>query len=572
MTDVFATKIVNTVAFKINNKSWKDAQNKIKRLAGLWHKSSQGFSKAMEQGRRASTLQAKATDRQTRTELRAYRTRKDTMKADNIRHAQMIKDSVAFRQQLQKTNMEFLKGSLSAKERAATIGQLTKQYRSLNQQASRYNQSSKALGAINKVRQGVASVTRLGVAAAGVGVVGGAAIAHNQYNKVKGEGQKYEQLTIGLMNTFQGRAKEVSDIIARMANENGSDLIDLGNNLVEFVSLMTPLGVSIDDAIKKFQQTQNAMQSYGISGERAAGFQTQLTQALDQNTLDSFKESFAWAPQLRADLLAYVEKEMKIKPKDFMANLTNGKYSLKDTWFAFLNDNASKYASMSSKFKQSSIADDARASNALSLAIYRVFESSGFKDAMKFTNAIIISWANTLENNSDKIGQVFANLYKIASELGDGGFKVLSNWLAELTAQDIKGFFHEVKSAVQDFAYVVRSVANFIRSFIPDAPTPTPMSIAQQRTADRQAQTSNWANSASTYGPKITIPQPTFKAPSFEDNLVSSRVIRSQSQPSNFSGKLSLKIDTEVNKKGFADFVDYRIDNNMQQTINLLSD
>jgi len=70
----------------------------------------------------------------------------------------------------------------------------------------------------------------------------------------------------------------------------------------------------------------------------------------------------------------------------------------------------------------------------------------------------------------------------------------------------------------------------------------------------------------------LRVQQPTFKAPSFEDNLVSSRVIRSQPQTSNFSGKLSLKIDTEVNKKGFADFVDYRIQDNNMQTINLLSD
>ena len=91
-----------------------------------------------------------------------------------------------------------------------------------------------------------------------------------------------------------GNQEEVSDIIARMANENGSGLIDLGNNLIEFVSLMRPLGVSVDDAITKFQQTQNAMQSYGISGERAAGFQQQLTQSLDQGTLDSFKEAFSY--------------------------------------------------------------------------------------------------------------------------------------------------------------------------------------------------------------------------------------------------------------------------------------
>ncbi|MCK2072441.1 hypothetical protein [Aeromonas caviae] len=595
MTDVVISKIVNQVSFKIDNKSWKDAQNKIKRLAGMWHKSSQGFSKAMEQGRRASTLQAKATDRQTRTELKAYRNRKTTIKADQIRHGDLIKSNIDFRKQLQKTNWEFLKGSLSAKERAATIGALISKYRSLNQQASRYNQSSKALGAIKSVRQGVSSVTRLGVAAGVAGVVGGGAIAHNQFNKVKGEGQQYEQLTIGLMNTFQGRAKEVSDTIARMANENGSGLIDLGNNLIEFVSLMRPLGVSVDDAIKKFQQTQDAMQSYGIGGERAAGFQQQLTQALDQGTLDSFKEAFAWAPQLRGDLLAYVEKEMKIKPKDFMANLTNGKYSLKDTWFKFLNANSNKYASMSSKFKQSSMADDTRSSNALSLAIYRVFESSGFKDAMKFANMIVISWATTLENNSDKIGTVFGNLYKIASELGDGAFKSLSNWLSNLTAEDIRTYFKDAKTSISEFLSALKALAQFINSILPDYFTQNKQSTSvsdsdrnkydadvygkayveqERRLLNRGLDPSEAARGAEKFAlsQALRVQQPTFKAPSFEDNLVSSRVIRSQPQPSNFSGKLSLKIDTEVNKKGFADFVDYRIQDNNMQTINLLSD
>lgn len=585
MTDVVISKILNQVSFKIDNKSWKDAQNKIKRLAGMWHKSSQGFSKAMEQGRRASTLQAKATDRQTRTELKAYRNRKTTIKADQIRHGDLIKSNIDFRKQLQKTNWEFLKGSLSAKERAATIGALTKQYRSLNQQASRYNQSSKALGAIKSVRQGVGSVTRLGVAVGAAGVAAGAAVGHQQFNKVKGAGQQYEALTIGLMNTFQDRAKEVSDIIARMANQNGTGLIDLGNNLVDFVSLMKPLGVGVDDAIKKFQQTQDAMQSYGISGERAAGFQQQLTQSLDQGTLDSFKEAFAWAPQLRADLLAYVENEMKIKPKDFMANLTNGKYSLKDTWFAFLNANASKYASMSSKFKQSSMANDERSSNALSIAIYRIFESSGFKDAMKFANKVVMSWANTLDSNADKIGSVFGNLYKIASELGDGAFKSLSNWLSELTAEDIRTYFEDAKTSISDFLLAIKSLAQFINSILPDYFTQNKQSTSVSDSdrnkydadvygkayveQERRLLNSGLDPSAAARGAEqfalqqaLRVQQPTFKAPSFEDNLVSSRVIRSQPQPSNFSGKLSLKIDTEVNKKGFADFVDYRIQDN----------
>lgn len=312
MTDILATKIVNTVSFKIDNKSWKDAQNKIKRLAGMWHKSSNQFSKAMEAGRRAAGTEQKAHKRTELALIRQQKSKKETLRADNIRHAQAIKQSLQFRQQLQKTNMSFLQGNISARERAASISQLTKQYRQLNSAAGQYNKHSRNMGAIKGVSRGLGAVTRLGVAGAAAGaagVVGGAAIAHNQFNKIKQQGQSFEGLIISLQNTFGDRAQEISTIMRNMADANGSPILELGNNLIEFVSLMRPLGVSVDDAITKFQQTQDAMQSYGIGGERAAGFQQQLTQALDQGTLDSFKEAFAWAPQLRADLLQYVQKE-----------------------------------------------------------------------------------------------------------------------------------------------------------------------------------------------------------------------------------------------------------------------
>lgn len=595
MTDQVISKLVNQVSFKIDNKSWKDAQNKIKRLAGMWHKSSQGFSKAMEAGRRAAGTEQKAHKRTELALIRQQKSKKETLRADNIRHAQAIKQSLQFRQQLQKTNMSFLQGNISARERAASISQLTKQYKQLNSAAGQYNRHSRNMGAIKGVSRGLGAVTRLGVAGAAAGVVGGGFVAQNQFDKIKQQGQSFEGLIISLQNTFGDRAQEISTIMRNMADANGSPILELGNNLIEFVSLMRPLGVSVDDAIKKFQQTQDAMQSYGIGGERAAGFQQQLTQALDQGTLDSFKEAFAWAPQLRGDLLAYVEKEMKIKPKDFMANLTNGKYSLKDTWFKFLNANSNKYASMSSKFKQSSMADDTRSSNALSLAIYRVFESSGFKDAMKFANKIVLSWATTLENNSDKIGQVFGNLFRIASELGDGAFKSLSNWLSELTAEDIRTYFKNAKTSISEFLSALKLLAQFINSILPDyfiqnkQSTSVSDSDRNKYDADvygkayveqeRRLLNSGLDPSAAARGAEkfalsqaLRVQQPTFKAPSFEDNLVSSRVIRSQPQPSNFSGKLSLKIDTEVNKKGFADFVDYRIQDNNMQTINLLSD
>ncbi|BED99756.1 hypothetical protein ACK30D_05330 [Aeromonas caviae] len=595
MTDQVISKLVNQVSFKIDNKSWKDAQNKIKRLAGMWHKSSQGFSKAMEQGRRASTLQAKATDRQTRTELKAYRNRKTTIKADQIRHGDLIKSNIDFRKQLQKTNWEFLKGSLSAKERAATIGALTKQYRSLNQQASRYNQSSKALGAIKSVRQGVSSVTRLGLAAGVAGVVGGAAIAHNQFNKVKGEGQQYEALTIRLMNVFGDRAKEISDVIANLSDKSGRNLIDTGLALVEFVALMQPLGDDVDKAIGSFQRYQDALAAYGMDKQASQGFMTQWSQALSSNTLDSYNEAMRqWAPNFKADFETWIKKQKGID--SFLENITGGKkYNLKTLMDEYLTANAKMYASKAQLYKNSSMAQDERTGNTLSLAIYRVFESSGFKDAMKFANKIVLSWANTLQNNSDKIGQVFGNLYKIASELGDGAFKSLSNWLSNLTAEDIRTYFKDAKTSISDFLLAIKSLAQFINSILPDYFTQNKQSTSVSDSdrnkydadvygkayveQERRLLNSGLDPSAAARGAEkfalsqaLRVQQPTFKAPSFEDNLVSSRVIRSQPQPSNFSGKLSLKIDTEVNKKGFADFVDYRIQDNNMQTINLLSD
>lgn len=429
---VIVSKLINEVGFKLNNNEYKRVQDKIKKMAGMWGKVTSQYDKAVQAGRRAAGTEQKAHKRTELALIRQQKSKKETLRADNIRHAQAIKQSLQFRQQLQKTNMSFLQGNISAKERAASISQLTKQYRQLNSAAGQYNKHSRSMGAIKGVSRGLGAVTRLGVAGAAAGVVGGGFVAQNQFDKIKQQGQSFEGLIISLQNTFGDRAQEISTIMRNMADANGSPILELGNNLIEFVSLMRPLGVSVDDAITKFQQTQDAMQSYGIGGERAAGFQQQLTQALDQGSLDSFKEAFAWAPQLRADLLQYVQKEMNVSQKQFLGGLTNGKYSLKDTWFKFLNANSNKYAGMSAKFKSSSMANDKRVGNELSIAIYRIFESSGFKTAMQAGAKIVQDWAKLLESNATKIGEIFGNLYTIVGQLSKQGFEDLSKWLQEL--------------------------------------------------------------------------------------------------------------------------------------------
>ncbi|MNJ33719.1 hypothetical protein D3C77_284070 [compost metagenome] len=541
----------------------------------------------MQAGKRMANVQAKSTKDQTRAELKAYRQKQQTLKADNIRYRDQIKNSEQFRKSLQRANSDYLLGNKSFKERSAIIGQLNRQYRQLNQQSSKLG----VRGIARRVGGSVAgSALTAGVVGAGVVGAGGYA-AQQGFNSVKMQGQQFESLNISLDNIFGARSVEISDKIAKMANDMGRPIVELGNGLVEFVSLMKPLGLSVDDAITKFQQQSDAMAAYGISGERAQGFQTQLTQALDQGSLDSFKEAFAWAPQLRSDLLLYVQKEMNIKSKDFQAGLTNGKYSLRETWFKFLDANTKKYAGMAQLSKQSSQATDVRASNQLSIAIMRIFESAGFKVAMEQSSKIVMNFARLLESQSNKIGTVFGNLYAVAQELSNDAFKGLDVWLKEITAQDIKAYFSETKEGLESFISVMKRLVSFLDSVLPEqfkqqiqsskekdrskynsteygkAYVEEERRLLNQGFAPSEAATraEQFALSASRI---IQPPQLSFTPANAPSNYVMRSSQNAPQAISNLSGKLVLDVEANVRQQGFSDFVDLRINDNNLKILN----
>ncbi|MGZ8065756.1 hypothetical protein [Aeromonas salmonicida] len=590
MSTIEVSKLVNIVDFKLHNKNYNDCLKKIRKMAGAWNVASGGFSKAMAQGKKAATGQQKAISATTRAEIRQQRTRKATLRADNIRFKDTLNQHKQFKAELQAINASFLKGTLSFKERSARVGQLTKQYRQLNSQAATHNRLSGVKGIVG--RAGSSALTA-GVVGAGVIGAGGYA-ATRGFGAVKVQGQQFESLNISLDNVFGSRAVEISDKIAKMANDMGRPIIELGNGLVEFVSLMKPLGLSVDDAITKFQQQSDAMAAYGISGERAQGFQTQLTQALDQGTLDSFKEAFAWAPQLRSDLLLYVQKEMNIKSKDFQAGLTNGKYSLRETWFKFLDANTKKYAGMAQLSKQSSQATDVRASNQLSIAIMRIFESSGFKVAMEQSSKIVMNFARLLESQSNKIGEIFGNLYTVAQELSNDAFKGLDVWLKEITAQDIKQYFGDLKTGISDFVDVVQRLVSFLDSVLPEQ---FKQNIQSSKVKDKDRSNYNSAEYGRVYVEEerrllnsgmepsvaaqraeifaqqvsriILPPKLSFTPQTSPSNYVMRSSQNTQAIPSNFSGKLVLDVEANVKQQGFSDFVDMRIDNNNLHILNM---
>jgi hypothetical protein len=588
MSTIEVSKLVNIVDFKLHNKNYNDCLKKIRKMAGAWNVASSGFSKAMAQGKKAATGQQKAISATTRAEISQQRTRKATLRADNIKFKDTLNQHKQFKAELQAINASFLKGTLSFKERSARVGQLTKQYRQLNSQAATHNRLSGVKGIVGRVAGSMATTSVVGAGVLGASAYG----AHQGFNSVKMQGQQFESLNISLDNIFGARSVEISDKIAKMANDMGRPIIELGNGLVEFVSLMKPLGLSVDDAITKFQQQSDAMAAYGISGERAQGFQTQLTQALDQGSLDSFKEAFAWAPQLRSDLLLYVQKEMNIKSKDFQAGLTNGKYSLRETWFKFLDSNTKKYAGMAQLSKQSSQATDVRASNQLSIAIMRIFESAGFKVAMEQSSKIVMNFARLLESQSNKIGTVFGNLYTVAQELSNDAFKGMDIWLKEITAQDIKAYFSDTKEGLESFISVMKRLVSFLDSVLPEQ---FKQQIQSSKEKDRSKYNSTEYGKAYVEEERRLLNQgftPSEAATRAEQFALSaSRIIQPpqlsftpQNAPTNYvlrsaqnapqaisdlSGKLNLEVSATVKQQGFSDFVDLRINDNNLKILNV---
>ncbi|WP_376867195.1 hypothetical protein AB5G97_11545 [Aeromonas veronii] len=592
-SEILVSKITNIIDFKIHESNYKKSVQRIKKMAGMWGKVTSQYDKAVQAGRRAAGTEQKAHKRTELALIRQQKSKKETLRADNIRHAQAIKQSLQFRQQLQKTNMSFLQGNISARERAASISQLTKQYKQLNSAAGQYNKHSRSMGAIKGVSRGLGAVTRLGVAGAAAGVGIGGFVAQNQYNKIKEQGQDFEGMKISFQNTFGDRWIEISSIARKIADDAGADILETGKALTNYVSIVKSLGIETDQAIELYKKQSNMTASYGMSKDQVTGFQYGLMQTLASNTLEDFKQAMDWTPQIKADLLKFVKDTMGISQKEFMGNLTNGKYNFKDIWLKFVEATSPKYAQMSAKFKSSTMAQDARVGNELSIAIYRIFESSGFKSAMQAGAKIVSDWAKLLESNASKIGEIFGNLYSIVGELSKQGFEDLSKWLQELTAEDIKTYFKDMKSSVSEFLQALKSLAAFINDVLPDRfvgnKQSTSVPESQRKNYDAEAygkayvskerellnsglEPSIAARQAEQFALQqaLNIPQPTIPQNSISFNPRSAG-INGGGISSNFSGKLNLKIDAQVNKDEFNNFVDFKIhDNNMMQ-LNLLS-
>lgn len=564
MTDQTVSKIVNLITFKTDNNSYNAALKKIRRVAGAFSAATNQYNKSMAAGKQIAGSQAKAQDKLIRAEIMANKTRRDTLKADQIRYKDQIKNNSEFHKGLQRVNNEFLRGTISFKERSAQIGQLNKQYRALNSNASKHNSIIKGFG--SRIASGA-----VGMAAGGTALLGASGYAATRgFDRVKAEGQSYEALVISLRNTFGNETVAVSNIIRQIATEGGRDLLETGQQLVNYVSIVKSLGIDTTQAIDMFKKQTNMTASYGMSKDAVAGFQYGLVQTMASNTLEDFKQFTDWSPQIKADLLKFISDTMGISQKEFMSNLTNGKYNFRDIWLQFVEASAPRYAQMAQGYKNSSMAQDARAGNAISIAIYRIFESSGFKEAMKATTDILNYWGLLLESNASKIGEIFGSLYSVVRDLSKDGFEQLSQWLKELSKEDIKGYFGDLKTSMVQFADVMKRLVSFLDSVLPKksgADEKGQYYIKREKYWLDQGYSGKEAGRLAE-GEMRKQFQLGFTVPTLENSLV--RMNAQNNSSSNHKATLDLKINTEINQPKINEYVWASIAEDKTRDFNML--
>lgn len=374
-----------------------------------------------------------------------------------------------------------------------------KRIQSIREQAKAARQAAIA-SRTQRVRGAVA--TAVGV---GAGVVGGGygiSQLKNQENKIKQTGQQLESIVAAAVNAFgQQDAMKVLQEGTRISQKYGSSLIDTSESLINFIALMATFGDGIERSVKTFEQQQTALNYFGLKGQEQVGFLQQASQAFASNTLDAYQESFRqWAPRMKADFETWLKNNKGIK--DFTEGLTSGKYNLKNLFGEYLGANSARFQQGAKLVSSGSAANEQRALNKLTSSIGMVFISSGFQNALEYSNKLLISFAGFLNNNSEKIGKMFEIVNKGLLE----GTDKLLNFLSKLTEQDIEKFGKQLTDGVSMFYDIMVRLYNFLDKWLPKSQAPLTseqISQSKQRHSLREAQTTNWQNS--TYAPALQI-------------------------------------------------------------------
>ncbi|ALP40922.1 hypothetical protein [Aeromonas schubertii] len=419
-----------------------------------------------------------------------------------------------------------------------------KRIQSIREQAKAARQAAIA-SRTQRVRGAI--TTAVGV---GAGVVGGGygiSELKNQENKIKQTGQEFEALVASAVNVFgQEQAGKVLKEGARISQKYGSSLIDTSESLINFIALMATFGDSVEKSVKTFEQQQTALNFFGLKQQEQVGFMQQASQAFASNTLDSYQEAFRqWAPRMKADFETFLKNSKGIK--DFTEGLTSGKYNLKKLFGEYLSANANRFEQGAKLVSSGSAANEQRALNKLTQSISMVFVSSGFQNALEYSNQLLMSFANFLNNNAEKIGMVF----KAVNEgLLTASEKILS-FMSKLTEADIDKFTKQLTDGVSMFYDIMSRIYNFLDQWLPksnqgQSDTTKALEAFRKRNLEPSTQAQSFGM---TYAPGLQLMKETVKP----------KTIPQVSNSPNYTIYLNVENAKNLDESKLAEQLNYRI-------------
>lgn len=419
-----------------------------------------------------------------------------------------------------------------------------KRIQSIREQAKAARQAAIA-SRTQRVRGAI--TTAVGV---GAGVVGGGygiSELKNQENKIKQTGQEFEALVASAVNVFgQEQAGKVLKEGARISQKYGSSLIDTSESLINFIALMATFGDSVEKSVKTFEQQQTALNFFGLKQQEQVGFMQQASQAFASNTLDSYQEAFRqWAPRMKADFETFLKNSKGIK--DFTEGLTSGKYNLKKLFGEYLSANANRFEQGAKLVSSGSAANEQRALNKLTQSISMVFVSSGFQNALEYSNQLLMSFANFLNNNAEKIGMVF----KAVNEgLLTASEKILS-FMSKLTEADIDKFTKQLTDGVSMFYDIMVRIYNFLDEWLPksnqgQSDTTKALEAFRKRNLEPSTQAQSFGM---TYAPGLQLMKETVKP----------KTIPQVSNSPNYTIYLNVENAKNLDESKLAEQLNYRI-------------
>ena len=588
--EILASSLINNIKFKVDFSSFRNSLKTIEKVK----KQMQGLNsvqsvKNAKQTIKAVNDSAKAQQRAVKTTVKEYQA------LNRVQGKLSGKAIVEHYSSVKKLSSQYKAGGMDLSLYSAKLNQLNKSALAANKQINNLQSSGKkgfsmtGVGAIGTFGRVLTSGAKAGLTA---GVVAGGA-SYAGYNKVKGEGQQYENISILFKNIFEDQADQQLQFATKLAQQTGSTFTEFAKSYADNLLVFKRFGFDNNQSAELYRRQTVATAGSGLQGDQLAGFNSQFGQFLDQKTYDAYKEAFAWAPSLRADFEGFLKSSKGIV--NFQEALQKKQFDPSSEWFKFITAKESYYRPKAERVWNSTSSQDNRIDNTVSQGWVQVFMSKGFQNAIKEVQSGFTQLAGYLTVHSARIGEVLGGVvsaFSAAAFQKGGILDQLSAALEKLKPEDITKFMGDftnglkiVGSALVEFSSLLLKIISWFRK-----DDPKPLTPEQQKLTDSARKINEYRANPTTYSStgygageflkqqaaqKLLQPAPEqkFNIPNASQQLTNlASTTQTATAAKNNTGKIINVQPSAVNvtvgmKEGFDQYLQATINNGVSETV-----